>query len=369
MSRARRVLIAAGGTGGHFYPGLVLAQTLKERGWEPLFLLRRDDPAAARLETLGLAWVSVELGGLPRRPGLELLRFGPRLVRSFRRLSRVVRDFQPEIVVGMGGYLTAPAVAAAARRGVPRAVHESNAVLGLANRAARWLGAELYWGLPPRDEDGGSRLVGTPIRPALWERGDRDAARAALGLEKSLDTVLVFGGSQGARGINREAPAALRAAANKLGRPLQALHLSGEQELEQVRKAYENSPVKAKVLPYLDSMEQGFAAADLLVCRSGASSLAELIAQRKAAVLVPFPYAAGNHQEANARALERSGAARVLLESELPAKLAGTLSDLLSSDEGPRRRAALESALGRLPLPAPRETAARLADAVEALSR
>ena len=361
--RPRRVLIAAGGTGGHFYPGLVLAQTLARRGWQPLMLVRQGDPALATLEREGIAACEAPLRGMPRALGLPLLRFGRDLVKTLSLTGRVVRDFQPAVVVGMGGYLTFPAIAAAARRGVPRALHESNAVLGLANKAAAKLGASLFWGLPPVRGEG--RVVGTPIRRALWERGDTAAARRALGLEPDAPTVLVFGGSQGARGINRGAPASLALAAKTCGR-LQALHLAGREAAPEVEARYREAGVTAKVLTFLDQMELAYAAADVAVCRSGASTLAELAAQSLPAALIPFPSAAGNHQEINARVLERAGACRVILERDLPARLPAVLGELLSST-GTRR--SMGEAYGKLGFPRPKDCAETLADAVEALTK
>jgi UDP-N-acetylglucosamine--N-acetylmuramyl-(pentapeptide) pyrophosphoryl-undecaprenol N-acetylglucosamine transferase len=348
---AKRVLIAAGGTGGHFYPGFVLAQALKERGWEPLFFLRSDDPAAPTLEKAGIACVEVRLRGMPRSPGLPLLLFFRDLARAVALSRRVVRDFRPDAVIGMGGYLTFPAVAAAALRGIPRALHESNAVPGLANAAAAKLGAAMYWGLPPLSGEG--EVVGTPIRQALWTRGDAAAARRELGLDPAATTILVFGGSQGAKGLNERAPGILKT------RPgVQVLHLAGRSTTPEVEARYAGFP--AKVLPFLDRMELAYAAADLVVCRSGASTIAELAAQKKPAVLVPFPSAAGNHQELNARVVEKTGACRVVLEKDLEARLAGAVDELLASPSAGEKYAALG-------LPAPERCAAALAGAVERL--
>lgn len=356
---AKRVLIAAGGTGGHFYPGLVLAQTLKARGWEPLFFLRSDDPAAGTLEKEGIASVEVKLRGMPRSLGLPLLLFLRDLARSVLLSRRVVRDFRPDVVVGMGGYLTFPAVVAATLRGVPRALHESNAVPGLANKAASALGARLFWGLPP--VEGTGDVVGTPIRQALWKRGDAAAARRELGLAPDKTTVLVFGGSQGAKGINERVPDILK------GRPgLQTLHLAGKTAAPAVQALYGDFP--AKVLPFLDRMDLAYAASDLVVCRSGASTIAELAAQSAPAVLVPFPSAAGNHQEINARVVEKAGACRVWLEREPDDRLAALLDELLASPSGGEKRAAMAGSYAKLDLPAPERAAAALADAVASLA-
>ncbi len=323
-------------------------------------LVRRGDPALGALEREGVAAAEIDLRGLPRRLGAELALWGARLPACLAAAHRIAGDFSPRAVVGMGGYLTFPAVLAAARRGLPRAVHESNVTLGLANRASLLLGAELFRGLPAAGAAPGL-LTGTPVRPSLWAPAEPGPARRRLGLAEDKTTVLVFGGSQGARALNRLVPEALA----KLD--VSVLHLSGPKDERETALAYARRPGAAKVRGFLDAMEDAYAAADLVVCRAGASTLAELAAQRKPALLIPFPHATGAHQEANARVLEACGAAQVLLEDELPARLGGALADLLSH-EGAAKRRSMSSAYVKLGLPAPALTAGRLADAVETLA-
>ena len=365
----KRIVIAAGGTGGHFYPGLVLAKTLRDRSWQPLMLVRRREPARAALEKEGVAACEIDLSGLPRSLTPRLAGFAWKLLKSLGLLKRILSDFHPQAVVGMGGYLSFPAVASAARLRLPRAIHESNAALGLANRLCLPLGARLFRGLPPAPGEPSGVLTGTPIRPALWQVAEAHVSRTRLGLEAFRGTVLVFGGSQGARGLNTLAPRALAAAAKASPGSLQVLHLAGAKEAQAVRAAYAGAPLKAVVLPYLEEMEQAYAAADLVVCRAGASTLAELCAQRKPAVLVPYPNAAAAHQEANARLFERLGAARVILERDLEEFLAPTLADLLSSGQGASLRSDMAESYAKLGLPAPERAAAQLADAVEEFAR
>ena len=235
----KRVLIAAGGTGGHFYPGLVTALELKARGWEPLLIVKKDDPAKARLEAAGLACLEVPLIGLPRKIGPEVLIFAAKLISSLRLMSRVARDFKPDLVVGMGGYLTFPAAYAAWRRGVPIALHESNAILGLANSSSLQFGAALFWGLPPVNCDG--IVVGTPIRPALHGRKDAESSRKALGLDPKRKTLLVFGGSQGAQALNLGTAQAMKTA----GVNAQVLHLAGKGKSAETQAAYKDAGVTA----------------------------------------------------------------------------------------------------------------------------
>jgi UDP-N-acetylglucosamine--N-acetylmuramyl-(pentapeptide) pyrophosphoryl-undecaprenol N-acetylglucosamine transferase len=360
----KRVAIAAGGTGGHFYPGLVAAQTLKARGWEPLMIVRTGDPALPALEAAGLPAVPVDLRGMPRRPGPELFTFAWKLAGSLGLLSRTLRSFRPDLAVGMGGYLSFPLVYAAWRRGVPRAVHESNAILGLANAAAAKLGAELFWGLPPTEPQAGGTLVGTPIRPALRARRGREESRRALGLDAAAPTMLVFGGSQGAQAINAAVPRALKDLPG-----VQVLHLAGKGKAAAAADGYRAAGVRADVREYLEDMASAYGAADVVICRSGASTLAELAAQRAPAVLVPYPHAAADHQDANARVFALSGAAERVPEGELDARLGPLLADLLKSPHAPSRRAEMARAYDRVGLPPPDAAAGVFADALEKLAR
>jgi UDP-N-acetylglucosamine--N-acetylmuramyl-(pentapeptide) pyrophosphoryl-undecaprenol N-acetylglucosamine transferase len=358
----KRIVIAAGGTGGHFYPGLVAAQALRARGWEPLMIVRAGDPALATLEKEGLAALPVDLKGLPRRPGPELFSFVRKLAGSLGTLARALRSFQPELALGMGGYLTFPLIFAAWRLGVPRAVHESNAVLGLANAAAAKLGAELYWGLPPAEPSSRGALLGTPVRPALWTRRDAAESRRALGLAPGRPTLLVFGGSQGAQALNAALPRALKNLPD-----VQVLHLAGKGKAEAAGAAYRAEGVAADVREYLEDMTSAYGAADLVVCRSGASTLAELAAQRAPALLVPYPHATAGHQDVNAGVFELAGAAARLREDELDGKLGAVLTDLLKSNGAEVRRAAMSSAYERLGLPEPAKTVEGFVAALERL--
>ncbi len=349
----KRVLIAAGGTGGHFYPGLVTALELKARGWEPLIIVKKNDPAKERLAAAGLACLEVDLVGLPRSLGPGLIGFTLKLISSLRLMSRVARDFKPDLAVGMGGYLTFPVAYAAWRRGVPIALHESNAILGLANKASKTLGGALFWGLPPVDGDG--TVVGTPIRPALYGRKDAGDARRALGLDPAKKTVLVFGGSQGAQALNSGMPKAMRE--SKID--AQVLHLAGRGKSEETSNAYKTAGIAAMVVDYLDDMAAAYAAADVVVCRSGASTLAELAAQGKSAVLVPYPHAAANHQDANARVFEKAGTAVRIPETDLSTALGPKLTDLLKSSTATK--------FGALKLPPAEKTTTLFVDELEKL--
>ncbi len=356
----KRIVIAAGGTGGHFYPGLVVARALRERGWEPLMIVRKGDPAGALLERDGIAYLPIDLRGLPRHPGPALLEFGWKLASSFRTLSRALRAFRPDLALGMGGYLTFPLICSAWRRNVPRAVHESNAILGLANHASLWFGAKLYWGLPPASPTLADALVGTPIRPAIWARRDAAQARSALGLETDRATILVFGGSQGATGLNDSLPQALASVPEA-----QVLLISGKGKEAAAADSLRALGTRVHVREYVEEMENAYGAADVVICRSGASTLAELIAQRLPAILVPYPHASANHQEANARILERAGAAICIPEIEIRSHLGPVLRDLFDSNTGGSRRKSMSQSYSHLTVPAASQTVSGFVTALE----
>lgn len=355
-----RILLACGGTGGHFYPGYALAKALRARGHETLFLVRRGDPALARLNEEDLPAAEIDLHGLARRPSLAWITLPFKALWALRITFHVIRSFRPSVVAGMGSYVSLPAAWAARLFGVPCVIHESNAVLGLANRLSIGGADALALGLPlkkkPRVR---TTLTGTPVREALWGRGDRGAACQKLGLEKGLRTILVFGGSQGASALNAGVPEAIALLAKKSPGKLQVLHLTGKKDETLVRNTYAKiKGLKSVVKPYLEGMEAAYAASDVVVARSGAGTIAELAAQKLPALLIPYPHAAAAHQEANARVLEETGAAKVLLEPELsPESLASGIESLLETDAA--------AAYARLALPPATESTAALADVVE----
>jgi UDP-N-acetylglucosamine--N-acetylmuramyl-(pentapeptide) pyrophosphoryl-undecaprenol N-acetylglucosamine transferase len=359
----RRVVIAGGGTGGHFYPALALSQALRAQGHEVLALVRREDPACRLLDRENIPYAEVDLMGLPRAVSPRLFPFGWKLAASLPALRHMLRDFAPDAVVAMGGYLGFPLVFAAALRGIPRYVHESNVLLGLANRASVALGATLLrgWPLP---QIPGSELTGTPVRPALLTRKAAQECRRALALDPGKRTVLVFGGSQGARALNEAFPEALRSLSREEIESLQVIHLTGRGRSRALQALYDGIGIKASARDYLDDMELGYGAADLVVCRAGASTLNELLAQEKPAVLVPYPHAAADHQTANARFLEARGTVRMAAEGAgFAVRLSAAIKDLLLSNDGALLRD-MQRHFEEGDLPSPALAASRMAAAV-----
>jgi UDP-N-acetylglucosamine--N-acetylmuramyl-(pentapeptide) pyrophosphoryl-undecaprenol N-acetylglucosamine transferase len=245
--------------------------------------------------------------------------------RAWWQAQSILRTFRPDVVMGVGGYAAGPIMLAAGVAGIPLAVVEPNAFPGMSNR---WVAPYVQRAFIAFEETASyflpeaARLTGIPIRREFFELPHRHPG--------STFTVLIFGGSQGARSLNRAAVEALPKLEN-WGKELRIVHQTGQSEYNAVREAYEKSPVPAEVLPYIENMPERFAAADVVVCRAGANTLAELAAAGKPAVLVPFPAAANQHQLRNAEALVRIGAARMILDRELNG---GTFVQALSELRG-----------------------------------
>jgi UDP-N-acetylglucosamine--N-acetylmuramyl-(pentapeptide) pyrophosphoryl-undecaprenol N-acetylglucosamine transferase len=309
-----RVLIAAGGTGGHIYPGIAVAKEL----------LRRDPEAVVRfvgtargLETrlvprAGFELSLIESAGLKNVGALGKLKGLLLLPKSFLAARRLIGEFRPDVVVGAGGYVSGPVLLTAALTGIRTLVMESNALPGFTNRQlARFVDAaavSFEESLP--FFRGKGVVTGNPVRREFFEIPGK-------GRDPERFSVLAFGGSQGARAINDAVLSALAHLGGHKG-VLRFVHQTGEADFERVRAGYEAADWggQAEVRKYIDDMVAQFAAADLVVCRAGATTTAELIAAGKASLMIPFPFAADDHQRKNAEALERAGASVMVLQQD-----------------------------------------------------
>lgn len=350
--------IACGGTGGHLFPGLAVAEVLRDQGHEVvLFVSAKEVDARALRAHPDLPSKKLPSIGLPSVFSPAMVTFLRRLRDSLKQCGTAYDADRPHAVLGMGGFTSIAPLIAARRRGIPAFLHESNAIPGKANRlAARFCRAVLlgfddcaqYFPKRP------TQVTGTPIRRELAAGvPDREDARRALGLDPHVKTLLVMGGSQGAAGINA---LMTQAAPHLAAAELQIVHLAGERDVETVRSSYTAAGLKAVVLPFCDRMQEVYPAADLAVSRSGAASLGELSWFGLPSVLVPFPYAAEDHQRLNAEIFLRAGAARIQAEKDATGEsLARLLLSLLESPESLATMSALAKAL------APRDAAARVA--------
>lgn len=352
-----RVLIAAGGTGGHIFPGIAVARELQRRDPQVALLFVGT---ARGLETRvvpqeGFPLELIDIAGLKRVGLLQRGRTLLMLPRSFWQARTILRRFRPDLVLGVGGYASGPVLLAAALSGIPTLVIEPNAYPGFTNRVlARFIRAAAVGFSEAVPYFRGKAVVtGNPVRPEFFQiAGPHDAA------PESEFHLLIFGGSQGSHAINLASISALPFLLNKHGR-LTVTHQTGEQDLALARAAYESLQLKHRIttLPFIHPFAQELARAHLVICRAGAMTIAELTAAGKPAILIPLPTAADDHQRKNAEALERQGAARCLVQSELtPERLAEEVSQLI---ENPARLAAMAEASRRL---AHREAAQKIVD-------
>ena len=305
-----RVLIACGGTGGHVFPGIAIAEGLRSRGHEAAVVLseKKIDEVAVR-EHPEIPVFKLPAIASPRLLSPRIVLFFLRFATSAWKARSIIRGYSPDVIVGMGGFTSMPILVAGRMLGIPTLLHDSNAIPGKANRlGARFATAVLVgWDaarehLRHRD----IRTVGTPIRSELSNRQDTESCGAAFGLDPDRPVLLVIGGSQGARGLNRLVLGALPALAEGLP-SLQVLHLSGTLDLEEVKAGYEGCPLQSHVAPFCHEMAKAYAITDLVVARSGASTLNELATFGFPSVLVPYPHAADHHQHANARIFTEAG--------------------------------------------------------------
>ena len=358
------VVIACGGTGGHLFPGLAVAEVLQARGHQSLvFISQKEIDAVGVRDYAGrFRFEKLPSIGLPRVFSPAMLGFARGFVQSLTRCRRFYREFRPQAVLGMGGFTSTAPLFAGRLAGLPTFVHESNAIPGKANLFNARLARVVLLGFeecakhfPPGTR---TEITGTPIRAGLGERLPAAEAQAKFGLNEgaSKKTLLVMGGSQGARGINQ----AVVQAAPAWKPSLQIIHLTGTGDEQMVRDEYARNGVRAYAAAFHHRMQEAYSAADFVIARSGAASLSELAYFGLPSLLIPYPSAAEDHQTLNAQIFTRAGAAILLKESEATAEaLARTI---LEATENPARIAAMAAAARKL---APADAASLLVDTIE----
>jgi UDP-N-acetylglucosamine--N-acetylmuramyl-(pentapeptide) pyrophosphoryl-undecaprenol N-acetylglucosamine transferase len=332
-----RVVIGTGGTAGHIFPALATGFRLKERyGAEVVFVGTGTGQEATLVPAAGFELKAIEAMPFTRKISLRTIAAPFAALRAAGAARGFVRG--ADVVLGMGGYVSVPVSLAARREKVPLVVHEQNAVLGLANRvAARWARVvalsfrEAGRHLPHRVR---GVVVGNPVRQPIVDAASRRDEMAALAmeqlqLEEGRTTLLVFGGSQGAVRLNRATIELSSILADR--DDLQVILVSGPRNSDELaREIKGKSRVLLRVVPFLERMELAYSVADLAVTRSGATTVAELAVSGVPSILVPYPYATANHQEANARAMEGAGGAVVLLDEQTNGRtLANTVAELM----------------------------------------
>jgi UDP-N-acetylglucosamine--N-acetylmuramyl-(pentapeptide) pyrophosphoryl-undecaprenol N-acetylglucosamine transferase len=317
-----RIIVAGGGTGGHVIPALAIAQQLKKQfGAEVLFVGTARGIETRLVPQAGFALELIQVGALKNVSLMTRAKTMFDLPRAIAASSRMLTDFDPEVVIGVGGYASGPAMVAAIRRRLPTLAFEPNVVPGFANRMiARWVSAAAVHFEETCRYFPHCRVTGVPVRSAFFSIPQKT---------DDPPTLLVFGGSQGARAINQAMIESLPGLRAKVP-GIHIIHQTGQRDYEHVQAAYQQSGISGEVHKFIDDMPGTFGRADLLVCRSGASTVGEITAAGKPAIFVPFPAAADDHQNVNARALERAGAAIVVEESNLGAAyLVDTIAALI----------------------------------------
>jgi UDP-N-acetylglucosamine--N-acetylmuramyl-(pentapeptide) pyrophosphoryl-undecaprenol N-acetylglucosamine transferase len=318
-----RIIIAGGGTGGHVIPALAIAQQLKKQyAAEVLFIGTARGIETRLVPQAGFPLELIRVGALNNVSLRTRLKTMLNLPLAIAASARMLTDFDPEVVIGVGGYASGPAMVAAIRRRLPTLAFEPNVVPGFANRLiARWVSAAAVHFEETCEYFPRCRVTGVPVRPAFFSIPRKTAG---------APTLLVFGGSQGARAINQAMIQSLPGLRARVP-GIHIIHQTGERDYGAVLPAYQSSGISCEVYQFIDDMPATFARADALVCRSGASTVAEITAAGKPAIFVPFPAATDDHQNVNARALERVGAAVVVEETNLDsAYLVDTIATLIA---------------------------------------
>jgi UDP-N-acetylglucosamine--N-acetylmuramyl-(pentapeptide) pyrophosphoryl-undecaprenol N-acetylglucosamine transferase len=347
----KRLVVACGGTGGHLFPGIAVAEAWAKGGGEALLLVSEKEIDALAAEGYGhLRFERMPSIAMPGLLSLKMPGFLLAFLRSFRACRRLLREFGADAVLGMGGFTSAAPLAAGKWMGLPTFIHESNAIPGKANRLNAKFSLAVLVGFEAcaRHFGGGKRVevVGTPLRPSVVDQPRKEEGLAYFGLAPGKKTVMVMGGSQGARRLN-ELVAASLPAFEAAG--IQVLHISGPGDYELVRPAYEANPGAGVLRRFCAEMQFALAAADLAICRSGASTLTELGHFGLPSVLIPYPYAAEDHQTRNAEIFALPGAAELWPQGGLDEEnFSGKILALIQDNQ---RLARMREAASKIVLP------------------
>jgi UDP-N-acetylglucosamine--N-acetylmuramyl-(pentapeptide) pyrophosphoryl-undecaprenol N-acetylglucosamine transferase len=312
-------LVMAGGTGGHIFPGLAVAEALRDKGWKVHWLGAPGSMESRLVPPRGFAFETVDFGGVRGKGPVTLALLPLRLLRAFSQSVQVVRRVRPDVVVGLGGYITFPGGMMGVLLGKPLVLHEQNSIAGMANKVLAGVADRTFTAFPnvlPK-----ACWIGNPLRDAFLQQPA--PAQRFAGRTGPLK-VLVVGGSLGAKALNEIVPKAL-ALIPAAERP-QVTHQGGAKQIDELRANYAAAGVQAELTAFIDDTAQAFADADLVICRAGASTVSELAAVGAAAVYVPFPFAVDDHQTTNARFIVDAGGGWLVQQRELtPEWLAGLL--------------------------------------------
>ena len=329
-----KVLFAGGGTAGHLMPAINIALQMTEldKSIESLFIGKKGGMEAAIVSKFGFQIREIEVTSLKRNLG-GMIRFLLNWRKGFSQAMKIIRDFNPILVIGSGGYVSAPVVRAAHKCGLPIYLQEQNSLPGLATRSLGKLATLIFTAYEkasdylPRDK---CRMVGNPLRPDILN-ADRQSSKREFGLDSSKKILLVLGGSSGAQAINR----AILSLVNTDCIPptWQILWQTGEKDFERIKSLTPGDKFRGQSLPFIYNMPAAYSSADLIISRAGAMALAEIAAWGIPSILIPFPFATGDHQTLNAQQFAKASAAILIPETEIESRLSLTLDGLFNNDK------------------------------------
>jgi len=348
-----RCVIAGGGTGGHLFPGISIAEAFmdKEQGNDVLFIGTERGIEARVLAEGKFPLKTIEVKPLKGMSPIETLRAMWAIPKAIRQAFRILKEFRPQMVIGVGGYASGPTVVAASLLRIKRAIHEQNMVPGMTNRWLKWISQRIFVSFEetkhyfPKTK---TIVTGMPIRKSLLSCVSEQKTHRVAGKEGERFTVLIFGGSGGAHRINWAMIEALDALAG-IKSSLRVIHQTGTTDLDFVSRGYQEKGFDALVRPFFENMVSCYATSDVVICRAGASTIAELAVCGKAAILVPYPHAAHQHQLLNAQKLVAMGAARMIRDEALGG--ASLSHAILQMVNHPEERRTMEGAIQKMARP------------------
>jgi UDP-N-acetylglucosamine--N-acetylmuramyl-(pentapeptide) pyrophosphoryl-undecaprenol N-acetylglucosamine transferase len=342
MPRGIRLLLAASGTGGHLFPGIAVAEAARRRvGAEVLFVGTASGMEKEVIPRLGFTLRLIPAEQLRGRSWWGVARALWAALRGLKAAWRVVREFAPDLIFSIGGYASGPMVLAGWARRVPCILLEPNVIPGLTNRLLGRFATRVCVGFPRTAHFFPPHKAVCTGNPVRWSG---PASQTHPSTSSSEFTLLIFGGSAGARRLNQMLPQALAL----VGKDLRVIHQTGKADYAEVSAAYDRLGVGTTVVPFIDNMQEVYTAADLVVCRAGATTLAELTALGKPAILIPYPYAVDDHQRANAEVLVQAGAAHMILDTDLtPERVSQVVRTLMTNRPQLEAMARAAAALGR----------------------
>ena len=339
-----KAIIAAAGTGGHINPGIAIANKIKEKetGSEITFIGTNRGLENDLVPRAGYSLKTINAHGLERKLSIQNFKNLFETYKSIEEAKKIMQELRPDVLIGTGGYICVPTVIAARKLGIPVVLHESNAFPGIAVKIFKKKANKILVGFKEAKERLDNRenivVTGNPIKlkKQNYTEKQKNKIRQEFGLKLDMPVVLVFGGSQGAQSINRSFTEII---VNKKNKNYQIMWAAGPEQYEKIKNKLAEVNIdigkigNTKIVPYIYNMEEVMNVADLVVCRSGAMTITEIAVVQKPAIFIPFPFATENHQEYNARVLEKVGAAKIILDKDLNSEILGNTINTMVKDK------------------------------------